>query len=415
MNKQKTISETPIDIEKIRADFPILSKKVNGKKLIYFDNGATSQKPVQVIDAIANYYKDQNANIHRGVHTLSQEITVLYEKARATVQKHLNAKSANEIVFTSGTTESINLVAHSFAKKFINKGDEVIVTAMEHHSNILPWQQVCEERGALLKVVPINNEGELIMEEYKKLLSDKTKIIAVAHISNTLGTVNPVKEIIKLAHEKNIPVLLDGAQAVPHTSVDVQELDADFYCFSGHKLFGPTGVGILYGKEKWLNELPPYKVGGGTIKTVTFEKTEYADVPLRFEAGTPHIEGGIGLAAAIDYVNDIGLDKIAAYEHELLIYATAALQKIEGVKIIGTAKNKASVISFVVEGIHAFDLGTILDQLGIAVRTGHHCTQPLMAHYCIQGTVRAAFAFYNTKEEIDEFIKGLERAIAMLK
>jgi cysteine desulfurase / selenocysteine lyase len=415
MNEAKTTYKLPIDIEKIRSDFPILSRKVNGKKLIYFDNGATAQKPLQVINAIDNYYREQNSNVHRGVHTLSREITIEYEKARATVQKHLNAKSANEIVFTSGTTESINLVAHSFGKKFLSKGDEIIVTAMEHHSNILPWQVICEEKGAILKVVPINNEGELLLDEYKKLLNNKTRIVAVAHISNTLGTVNPVKEIITLAHAKNIPVLIDGAQAVPHTSVDVQDMDVDFYCFSGHKLFGPTGVGVLYGKEKWLNELPPYKVGGGTIKSVSFEKTEYADVPLRFEAGTPHIEGGIGLAAAIDYINAVGLDNIAAYEHYLLEYATGKLQKIDGLKIIGTAKNKASVISFVVEGIHAFDLGTILDQQGIAVRTGHHCTQPLMAHYCIQGTVRAAFAFYNTKEEIDEFIKGLERAIGMLK
>jgi cysteine desulfurase/selenocysteine lyase len=415
MTEAATINKKGIDIQKIRADFPILSRKVNGKPLIYLDNGATSQKPLSVISAIDHYYRDQNANIHRGVHTMSQEITVAYENARATVQKHLNARQAGEIVFTSGTTESINLVAHSFGKKFVSAGDEIIVTAMEHHSNILPWQQLCEEKGALLKVVPINDEGELIMDEYKKLLNAKTRIVAVTHISNTLGTINPVKEIIALAHAQNIPVLVDGAQAVPHTAVDVQDMDADFYCFSGHKLFGPTGVGILYGKEKWLNELPPYKVGGGTIKTVTFEKTEYADVPLRFEAGTPHIEGGIGLAAAIDYVNAVGLDHIAAYEHELLLYVTEQLQKTGGVKIIGNAKNKASVISFVVEGIHAFDLGTLLDQMGIAVRTGHHCTQPLMAHYCVQGTVRAAIAFYNTKEEMDEFIKALQKVIGMLK
>ncbi|MCE3279097.1 MAG: cysteine desulfurase [Bacteroidetes bacterium] len=415
MTELKTPDISIIDIDKIRADFPILSDKVNGKPLIYFDNGATSQKPIQVIETITNYYKHQNANIHRGVHTLSQEITVAYENARATVQKHLNALYSHEIIFTSGTTESINLVAHSFAKQFLSNGDEVIVTAMEHHSNILPWQMVCEERGALLKVVPINSDGELILEEYKKLLNKKTKIVAVTHISNTLGTINPVKEIIDLAHAQNIPVLVDGAQAVPHTFVNVQDMDADFYCFSGHKLFGPTGVGVLYGKEKWLNQLPPYKVGGGTIKTVSFERTEYADLPLKFEAGTPHIEGGIGLAVAIDYVNEIGLDKIAAYEHDLLEYATGLLQKTDGVKIIGTAKNKASVISFVVEGLHAFDIGTILDQLGIAVRTGHHCTQPLMTHYCIQGTVRAAFAFYNTKQEIDLFIQGLERAIKMLR
>ncbi|OFY84656.1 MAG: cysteine sulfinate desulfinase [Bacteroidetes bacterium RIFCSPLOWO2_12_FULL_35_15] len=415
MSEAKTILKTSIDLKKIRADFPILSRKVNGKSLVYFDNGATAQKPQQVIDAIDRYYKEQNANIHRGVHTLSQEITIAYENSRSTIQKHLNAAYSHEIIFTSGTTESINLVATSFGKKFISQGDEIIISEMEHHSNILPWQVVCEEKGAILKVIPINDSGELLMDEYKKLLSDRTKIVAVTHISNTLGTINPVKEIIELAHAKNIPVLIDGAQAVPHTSVDVQALDCDFYVFSGHKLFGPTGVGILYGKEKWLNELPPYQVGGGTIKTVTFEKTEYADLPLKFEAGTPHIEGGIGLAVAIDYINEIGLSKIAAYEHELLLYATEALQKIEGLRIIGTAKNKASVISFVVDGLHPFDIGTILDQLGIAVRTGHHCTQPLMQCYEIQGTVRASFAFYNTIEEIDEFIIGLNRAIKMLK
>lgn len=403
------------DINKIRADFPILSRKVNGNQLIYLDNGATAQKPKVVIDAIENYYSNQNANIHRGVHTLSQEITVAYENARITVQKHLNAKHPHEIIFTKGTTDSINLVASSFGKKYISKGDEILISAMEHHSNILPWQQVCEEKGAILKVIPINEQGELIISEYKRLLTEKTKIVAITHISNTLGTINPIEEIIALAHVKNIPVLVDGAQAVPHTSVDVQLLSADFYVFSGHKLFGPTGVGILYGKEKWLNELPPYQVGGGVIKTVTFEKTEYADLPLKFEAGTPHIEGGIGLAAAIDYINKIGLDTIAAYEHELLLYATEALQKTEGVKIIGTAKNKASVISFVVEGLHPFDIGTILDQLGIAVRTGHHCTQPLMQFFGLQGTIRASFAFYNSKDEIDAFIKGLERAIKMLR
>ncbi|MCE9539415.1 MAG: cysteine desulfurase [Bacteroidetes bacterium] len=404
-----------MDIEKIRADFPILSREVNGKPLIYFDNGATSQKPLSVINSLENYYKNQNANIHRGVHTLSQEVTVAYENARSTIQNHLNAKHSHEIIFTKGTTDSINLVASSFGKKYISEGDEIIVSAMEHHSNILPWQQVCEEKGAVLKVIPINEAGELIISDYKRLLNEKTKIVAIAHISNTLGTINPIEEIIALAHAKNIPVLVDGAQAVPHTAVDVQALGCDFYCFSGHKLFGPTGVGILYGKEKWLNEMPPYQVGGGTIKTVSFEKTEYADLPLKFEAGTPHIEGGIGLAVAIDYINTVGLDTIAEYEHELLLYATDALEKIEGLKIIGTAKNKASVISFAVNGLHPFDIGTILDQLGIAVRTGHHCTQPLMAFYCVPGTVRVSFAFYNTKQEIDIFIKGLQRAISMLK
>lgn len=415
MTASKTIYKTSIDIEKVRADFPILSRKVNGRPLIYFDNGATSQKPQSVIDSLTNYYTNQNANIHRGVHTLSQEITVAYENARSTIQNHLNAKHSHEIIFTKGATDSINLVASSFGKKYISEGDEILISAMEHHSNILPWQQLCEEKGAVLKVIPINDAGELIISGYKRLLNEKTKIVAITHISNTLGTINPIEEIIALAHAKNIPVLVDGAQAVPHTSVDVQALGCDFYCFSGHKLFGPTGVGILYGKEKWLNEMPPYQVGGGTIKTVSFEKTEYAELPLKFEAGTPHIEGGIGLAVAIDYINTIGLDTIAEYEHELLLYATDALQKIEGLKIIGTAKNKASVISFVVKGLHPFDIGTILDQLGIAVRTGHHCTQPLMAFYCVPGTIRVSFAFYNTKEEIDIFIKGLQKAISMLK
>jgi len=412
----ETIAEnSTLNIQKLRQDFPILSKKVNGKPLVYLDSGATAQKPKQVIDAISNYYQTQNANVHRGVHQLSQEITVAYENARVTVQKHLNAALPQEIIFTSGTTESINLIANSFGKKYIKSGDEIIISKMEHHSNILPWQILCEEKGAVLKVIPINEEGELLIHEYKKLLCSKAKIVAVTHVSNTLGTINPVKEIISLAHEKNIPVLIDGAQAVPHIKVDVQALDADFYCFSGHKLFGPTGVGILYGKEKWLNEMPPYKVGGGTIKTVKFDKTEYADLPLKFEAGTPHIEGGIGLAAAIDYVNKIGLENIGAYECELLEYATTKLSAIEGLRIIGTAKEKASVISFVIEEVHPLDVGTILDKQGIAVRTGHHCTQPLMEHFGIPGTIRASLVFYNTKEEIDLLVNGIQKSIKMLK
>ena len=415
MKEVHSISQTRIDSEQIRADFPILSRKVNGRPLIYFDSGATAQKPQQVIDAVSNYYSKQNANIHRGVHTLSQEITVAYEKARISVQKHLNAEFAHEIIFTKGTTESISLVAYSFGKKFISPGDEIIVTEMEHHSNILPWQQLCEDRGAILKVAPINEAGELRIDALKTLLTSKTKLIALTHVSNTLGTVNPIKEVIQQAHLKNIAVLIDGAQAVPHMTVDVRELDADFYCFSGHKLFAPTGIGVLYGKEKWLRTMPPYQVGGGTIKTVTFEKTEYADLPLKFEAGTPHMEGVIGLEAAINYVNRIGLKNIAAYEHELLRYATNELKKINGVKIIGNASEKAGVLSFVVEGLHALDVGTILDQLGIAVRTGHHCTQPLMEHYCLQGTIRVSLAFYNTFPEIDELIKGLKRAIEMLR
>jgi len=415
MTVAKTIVSKSFDIQKIREDFPILSRKVNGKPLIYFDNAATGQKPKSVIDAIDYYYKYQNSNVHRGVHTMSQEVTVAYENARATIQKHLNAHHALEIIFTKGATDAINLAAHSFGKKFISKGDEIIISTMEHHSNILPWQQLCEEKGAILKVIPINEAGELLIDEYKKLLSNKTKIVAVTHISNVLGTINPIKEIIDIAHTKNIPVLIDGAQAVAHTMADVQQLDCDFYIFSGHKLFGPTGVGVLYGKEKWLNQMPPYQVGGGTIKTVTFEKTEYADLPLKFEAGTPHIEGGIGLAVAIDYVNEIGLENIAAYENELLVHATEALTKMEGVKIIGTSKHKAAVVSFLVEGIHNYDLGVLLDTQGIAVRTGHHCTQPLMQHYNLQGVIRASFAFYNTKEEIEIFVEGLNRAIKMLK
>ncbi len=403
-----------LDVLKIRKDFPILSRKVNGKPLIYFDSGATAQKPKPVIDAITKYYSEQNANIHRGVHTLSQEITTAYENARVTVQNHIGAKYAHEIIFTRGTTESINLVAATFGKS-VKAGDEIIVSEMEHHSNILPWQMLCEEKNAVLKVIPINEKGELILDEFKKLLSAKTKMVAITHVSNTLGTINPIKKIISSAHKKNVPVLIDGAQAVPHIKIDAQDLDADFYCFSGHKVYGPTGVGVLYGKEDWLRKLPNYQVGGGTIKTVSFIKTEYADIPLRFEAGTPHIEGGIGLAAALDYINGIGLEKISAYEHELLEYATEKLSAIDGLRIIGTAKNKASVISFVLDGIHPYDTGVILDQLGIAVRTGHHCTQPLVEYFKCAGTVRVSLAFYNTKEEIDELVKGIIKAKQMLK
>lgn len=403
------------DVNKIRKDFPILSRKVNNKPLIYFDSGATAQKPKQVIDVLANYYSEQNANIHRGVHRLSQDITADYENARAVIQKHIGAKHSHEVIFTSGTTESINLVATTFGKKFVNAGDEILITEMEHHSNILPWQILCEEKNAVLKVAPITESGELMMNEFQKLLSSKTKIVAITHISNTLGTINPVKEIISLAHAKKIPVLIDGAQAIPHGQVNVQDLDADFYCFSGHKVFGPTGVGILYGKEEWLRKLPNYQVGGGTIKSVSFAKTEYADIPLRFEAGTPHIAGGIGLAAALNYINNIGLSTISAYEHELLEYATEKLSGIEGVKIIGTAKNKAGVLSFIIATIHPYDIGVILDQMGIAVRTGHHCTQPLIEYYKCLGTVRISLSFYNTKEEIDELIKGVIKAKQMLK
>ena len=395
-------------------DFPILSRKVNNRPLIYLDSAATAQKPQVVIDAVDNYYKFQNANIHRGVHTLSQEITIAYEEARATVKKHLNAAHAHEIIFTKGTTDSINLVAYSFGKKYVNEGDEILISSMEHHSNILPWQQLCEDKGATLKVIPINTEGEIDLKEFKILLSAKTKIIAITHVSNTLGTINPIKELISLAHQQNIAVLIDGAQAVPHLLVDVVDLDADFYCFSAHKLFGPTGVGVLYGKQKWLNEMPPYQTGGGVIKTVTFEKTTFADLPLKFEAGTPHISGAIGLAAAINYVNALGINNISEYENELQVYATKRLSEIDGLRIIGTAANKAAVISFVVDGLHPFDIGVILDKQGIAVRTGHHCTQPLWNIYGLQGTVRVSFAFYNTIEEIDSFIVALKKAIKML-
>lgn len=404
-----------LNVEEIRKDFPILHHQVNGKPLVYFDNGATSQKPQYVIDVINRYYQHENSNIHRGIHTLSQEATDAYEKARTTVQQFINAKHNHEVIFTSGTTGSVNLVASSFGKKHIQAGDEIIISTMEHHSNIVPWQMLCEEKKAILKVIPINDKGELLMEEFKKLLSPKTKLVAVTHVSNTLGTINPVKEIIKLAKAAGAFVLIDGAQAVPHTKVDVQALDCDFYAFSGHKMFGPTGVGILYGKEAILNELPPYQGGGDMIKTVTFEKTTYNELPHKFEAGTPNIVGGLGLAAAIDYMNKIGIANIEAYEHELLNYATEKIKQIEGVRIIGEAANKASVLSFLVDGTHPSDIGMIIDKLGIAIRTGHHCTEPLMNRFDIPGTARASFAFYNTKEEIDTFILALERALKMLK
>ncbi|MCB0408664.1 MAG: cysteine desulfurase [Flavobacteriales bacterium] len=404
-----------LNIEKIRADFPILSRQVNGKPLVYFDNGATSQKPQEVIDVIDRYYQNENSNIHRGIHTLSQEATTAYEEARLVVQKFINAKHEHEMIFTSGTTGGINLVASSFGKKFLNKGDEVIISTMEHHSNIVPWQMICEEKGAVLKVVPINDKGEFLMEEYDKLLSENTKIVAVTHVSNTLGTINPVKEIIQKAHQKGAYVLIDGAQAVPHTKVDVQELDCDFYAFSGHKMLGPTGVGILYGKEEVLNQLPPYQGGGDMIKTVTFEKTTYNELPHKFEAGTPNIVGGLGLAAAIQYMNEVGIENIEAYEHELLSYATVQIKKIERIRIIGEATQKASVLSFVVDGTHPSDIGMIIDKLGVAIRTGHHCTEPLMNRFNIPGTARASFSFYNTKEEIDVFIQAVERAVKMLR
>jgi len=403
------------DITKIREEFPILTKTVNGKPLIYFDNGATAQKPKQVIDAITNYYTNQNSNIHRGVHTLSREITIAYEEARKTIQKHLNAEHAHEIIFTKGTTESINLVAHCFGKINIEADDEIIITQMEHHSNIVPWQLLCEEKKAILKFIPINNDGELLLEELPKLITSKTKLIAFTHISNTLGTINPVKEIIHTIRSlSNAAILVDGAQAVPHLQPNVQDLDCDFYVFSGHKLFGPTGVGILYGKEEWLTKFPPYQSGGGTIKTVTLQKTEFADLPLKLEAGTPHIEGGIGLAEAIKYVTEIGFENIQKQEDDLLKYITKKLLEIDGLKIYGTSKHKTAVISFNVGSIHPFDIGTLLDKYGIAIRSGHHCTQPIWEFYNVPGTIRASLSFYNTIEEIDSFVEALKKSIRLL-
>jgi cysteine desulfurase/selenocysteine lyase len=402
-----------INIDKIREDFPILNRKVNGKPLIYFDNAATSQTPQQVIDVIVDYYSNYNANIHRGVHTLSQEATDLYEGARLKIQKHFNAKHNYEIILTSGTTHGINLVASSFSS-LLEKGDEVLVSALEHHSNIVPWQMLCERTGATLKVIPMNEQGELIMSDYEVLLSGKTKLVFVNHISNALGTINPIKEIIEMAHEVGAAVLVDGAQSCPHIKPDVQDLDVDFYVAGAHKMCGPTGVGLLYGKEEWLKKLPPYQGGGEMIDQVTFEKTTYAGLPHKFEAGTPNISGGIAFGAAVDYLNGIGFEAIASYEHELLDYATQQLLDIEGLKIYGTAKEKTSVISFNIQGIHPYDIGTILDKMGIAVRTGHHCAQPIMDFYKIPGTVRASFAFYNTKQEIDALVEGVKTAKMML-
>ncbi|TYA70145.1 aminotransferase class V-fold PLP-dependent enzyme [Seonamhaeicola marinus] len=402
-----------LNVEDIRKDFPILSREVNGKPLVYFDNAATSQTPQQVIDAIVDYYSNYNANIHRGVHTLSQEATDLYEQARQKIQAHFNAKHSYEIIFTSGTTHSINLVANGFSA-LLKKGDEIIVSALEHHSNIVPWQMLCERTGATLKVIPMNDDGELVMSEYDKLLSKNTKLVFTNHISNALGTINPIEYIIAKAHEVGAAVLIDGAQACPHIKPDVQDLDVDFYVASAHKMCGPTGMGMLYGKEEWLNKLPPYQGGGEMIAEVSFEKTTYADLPHKFEAGTPNIAGGIVFGTAIDYMNAIGFDAIAKYENELLEYGTQKLLEIEGLKIYGTSQHKTSVLSFNLEGIHPYDVGSILDKLGIAVRTGHHCAQPIMDYYKIPGTIRASFAFYNTKAEIDALVEGVKKAKMML-
>ena len=410
---KNTTQNTTFDVYKIRKDFPILNRKVNGKPLVYFDNAATSQTPQQVIDVIADYYSNYNANIHRGVHQLSQEATDRYEEARQTIQKHFNAKFAHEIIFTSGTTHSINLVAHGFGG-ILKKDDVILVSALEHHSNIVPWQMLCEKTEAMLKVIPMTNEGELDMSQFEALLKLNPKLVFVNHISNALGTINPIKTIIEKSHNVGAAVLIDGAQACPHIKPDVQELDVDFYVTSAHKMCGPTGVGMIYAKEQWLKKLPPYQGGGEMISEVTFEKTIYADLPHKFEAGTPNICGGIAFGAAINYMNAIGFDTIADYENELLEYATEQLLVIEGLKIYGNSKQKTSVISFNIENIHAYDIGTIIDKLGIAIRTGQHCAQPIMDFYGISGTARVSFSFYNTKEEIDRLVEALRKAKMML-
>ena len=401
------------DVQKIREDFPILDREVYGKPLIYLDNGATTQKPRQVVEAITDEYYSVNANVHRGVHFLSQQATELHEASRETVRRFINARSSNEIVFTRGTTESINLLASSFADSQMKEGDDVIVSVMEHHSNIVPWQLQAARKGIVLKVIPMNDRGELLLDEYEKLFSERTKLVSFAHVSNVLGTVNPAKEMIATAHAHGVPVLIDGAQSVPHMKVDVQDLDADFFAFSGHKIYGPTGVGVLYGKEEWLDKLPPYQGGGEMIQSVSFEKTTFNELPFKFEAGTPDYIGTTALAKALDYVSAIGMENIAAHEHELTLYAMQRLKEINGMRIFGEAEHKSSVISFLVGNIHHLDMGTLLDRLGIAVRTGHHCAQPLMIRMGIEGTVRASFGLYNTKEEIDMLAAGIERVSRM--
>ena len=401
------------DIQKVREDFPILDREVYGKPLLSLDNGATTQKPRQVVEAITDEYYSVNANVHRGVHFLSQQATELHEASRETVRRFINARSSNEIVFTRGTTESINLLASSFADSQMKEGDEVIVSVMEHHSNIVPWQLQAARKGIVLKVIPMNDRGELLLDEYEKLFSERTKLVSFAHVSNVLGTVNPAKEMIATAHAHGVPVLIDGAQSVPHMKVDVQDLDADFFAFSGHKIYGPTGVGVLYGKEEWLDKLPPYQGGGEMIQSVSFEKTTFNELPFKFEAGTPDYIGTTALAKALDYVSAIGMENIAAHEHELTLYAMQRLKEINGMRIFGEAEHKSSVISFLVGNIHHLDMGTLLDRLGIAVRTGHHCAQPLMIRMGIEGTVRASFGLYNTKEEIDMLAAGIERVSRM--
>jgi cysteine desulfurase/selenocysteine lyase len=395
----------------VRRDFPILGHTVHGKPLVYLDNGATSQKPQAVIDALARYYRDENSNIHRGVHFLSEQATAAYEAARRKVQTFVNASQRDEIIFVRGTTEAINLVAQSYGRAWLKTGDEIIVSAMEHHSNIVPWQMLCEQTGARLRVVPINHDGELVLDEYRRMLNERTKFVSVTHVSNALGTVVPVKEIVAAAHERSIPVLLDGAQAVPHLKIDVQDLGCDFYAFSGHKMFGPTGVGVLYGRRELLEQMPPYQGGGDMISLVTFEKTHYNVLPYKFEAGTPNIAGGIGLGAAIDYLQSLSWPQVLVHEDDLLSYATEKLARIDGLRIIGTAKQKAGVLSFVFAHIHAHDIGTILDQEGVAVRAGHHCAMPVMQRFGVPATTRASFAFYNTREEIDVLVNAIQKAL----
>ena len=403
-----------LDIAKVRADFPLLDTKVYGKNLVYLDNGATTQKPLSVLSAVEEYYTEYNSNVHRGVHLLSQKATSAYEESRKKVAAYINAAHSYEVIFTKGTTDAINLVASSFGRKYLNAGDSILISAMEHHSNIVPWQMICEERGATLKVIPMDKNGVLQLDLLPSLLDDKVKLVSLTYVSNSLGTINPVKEIIRQAHEKNIPVMIDAAQAIQHIPVDVQALDVDFIAFSGHKIYAPMGIGVLYGKEKWLNDMPPYQGGGDMIKTVTFEKTIYNELPYKFEAGTPDVSGAIGLGAAIDYVNSIGLDAIQVVEHELLSYGLEKLAEIEGIQFIGNAAARSGVISFLLEGIHPYDLGELLDKQGIAIRTGHHCTEPVMDFFGIPGTCRASFAFYNTKEEIDLLVAGIKRAAAIL-
>ncbi|HEY8561821.1 MAG TPA: cysteine desulfurase [Pyrinomonadaceae bacterium] len=410
-NSNGQATATNFDVNKVRADFPVLSQTVNGKPLVYLDNAASSQVSNLVIERSAKYLREEHSNIHRGVHYLSQHATSAYEAAREKVKRFINAREAKECIFVRGCTEGVNLVAYSYGRKFVGEGDEIIISAMEHHANIIPWQVLAEEKGARLRVVPINERGELIVEEYEAMLSERTKIVAVSHVSNSLGTINPVKEMIATAHKFGVPVLVDGAQAIPHFPVDVQDLDADFYTFSGHKMFAPTGSGVVYGKREWLDKMPPYQTGGGMIRTVTFEKTTYAPIPEKFEAGTPAIAANIGLGAAVDYLNSIDFAAAAAYEHELLEYATELLSAIEGVRIVGTAKEKASVISFTIENVHPHDIGTILDQSGIAIRAGHHCAQPVMQFFDVPATARASFAFYNTREEVEKLAQAIETVI----